>query len=367
MKKKIGVLTCGRSDLYIYKPLIEHLIKKKFDISILAFGSHSSVLHGETINEAKKIDGIKELLEVCGYSDTNTNSGAVKSMSNIIDSLNRVWNEKQYDFIFALGDRFEMVAAVLSSVPYHHKVVHFHGGEKSFGSLDNKYRHAITSLSDIHFASTETHSSRIKDIIEDKNISNVYNIGSLALNNLLNINSDEEKLLSSIKYKFGKKNALVCFHPTLEDDYGAMRLSNILESLTERNFNILITSPNNDPGHKDLINVIDNFLLRNKNAFFEKNLGGDKYFSFLKKMNLLVGNSSSGIIEAASLGTYVINIGNRQDGRAQSPNTFNIHGDDLNQLKKLILKIEKLDNYSGENIYFKRNGLEIVEKVLRNE
>ena len=365
---RIGVLTSSRADFGIYRPLLKELLANaNFELQIIAFGTHLSMFHGNTIEEIQN-EGfeIKYTIDSLLVSDSNESISTTIGLTII--KFSSFWKENfdQFDIVFCLGDRFEMLAAVLSGVSFGIKFAHIHGGEKTLGAIDNIYRHSITHASYIHFASTEEYKNRIIQILDEP--ARVYYTGSLSLENLNSIrllDIDEFKL--KWKIDLNQPTILFTFHPeTVNSTLNTIYSEEITEAiLSLDNFQFLITMPNADTYGNRIRKQFESKFQNCKNIFLVENLGTQSYFTAMKYSKILVGNTSSGIIEAASFKKYVINIGNRQAGRAVSSNIINVEiKKDLiiNAINKTVL----LGNYEGENIYHNQNktASSIIIKVL---
>jgi GDP/UDP-N,N'-diacetylbacillosamine 2-epimerase (hydrolysing) len=278
------------------------------------------------------------------------------------------WQIHQHDFdlVFCLGDRFEMFAAVLSGIPYNIKFAHLHGGEKTLGAIDNIFRHAITLASKYHFVSCEEHADRVRKLIESGE--NVYNVGALGLDNLKTKKLfNRSDFLQKFNIDLKKPTILVTLHPeTVETEKNHLYVDVLSEVLLEvKKYQVLITLPNADTSNS----IIRNRLLslseesENRITCFE-NLGSAGYFTAMKHCVFLLGNTSSGIIEAASFGKWVINLGNRQKGRIQSQNILNVPFS-KDEILKSIMKIEKKSRFQGKNVYFKKNSARKICTIIR--
>ena len=270
--------------------------------------------------------------------------------------------------LIILGDRYEILPVAYISTILKIPIAHIHGGEKTEGSYDDNIRHSITKMSHLHFVTTNNHKKRIEQLGEKKR--NVYNFGALGVENLL-----KTKLLNKnlIQKKLGikKKNNyfLVTFHPvTLSRNYED--INNVLKVVSNFNdFYIIFTAPNIDHGNIKIIKKIKNFVKKNSNAIFFKNLGQLVYFSLMKYSKCVIGNSSSGIIEAPSLNIPILNIGDRQKGRDKSKivvNCKNQEKDILKSLNYILSKgfLQKVKKYN--NPYNKKNTAQKIANVISN-
>lgn len=361
----IIVLTSSRADYGIYLPLLKKLKNDKFfNLKIVAFGSHLSEKFGNTINQIYK-DGFDVTYKIETLLNGDSPEIIAKSMAVTIDKFVRLWSkEKQTtDLIICLGDRYEMFAAVSASVPFNIPVAHIHGGETTLGAIDNLFRHSITSMSKIHFTSTENHAKRVEQIIGSNK--GIYNVGALGLDNLNDI-----KLLTidEFKEKFGielNRPILVTFHPeTIAFEKNEEYVNELILTLDTIDKQIIITMPNADTMGNMIRKKLLDFSKRKSNVFTIESLGTEGYFSCLHHCSFVLGNSSSGIIEAASFGKYVINIGNRQLGRDAGKNVIHcaIKKNIIIENIKLINKLPTLDK---KNIYGEGKTADKIIQILK--
>ena len=366
---RISVLTSSRADYGIYLPLLKRLKDDVyFDLNIITFGTHTSKNHGYTIDNIKA-DGFQidyQLETVLG----DTPKDIAESMALTMNRFAPVWEKEKgkTDLIICLGDRYEMFAAVSASIPFHIPIAHIHGGETTLGAIDNKFRHALSVMANYHFTSTASHAKKVKELI-GKN-ANIYNVGALSLDNLENI-----QLLSIHEFKtkfsidLSIPTILVTFHPETvsfeRNEVYAKELSAVFKTLL--NYQVAITMPNADTMGSIIREEFVNLANEYKHIITVENFGVQGYFSAMKHCHFLLGNTSSGIIEAASFKKYVINLGDRQKGRSAGKNIINTKIE-KNTILKTIKKINLLGEYSGKNIY-KGEGsvtsqiIEILKKI----
>ncbi len=276
------------------------------------------------------------------------------------------WANNNYDLVFCLGDRFEMSAAVQAGIPFGVNFAHIHGGETTLGAIDNIYRHQISLASQIHFTASTIYADKIVSLIEDSN--NVYPVGALSLDEM----SQFKPIEKSIFYeKFSIPNedyALLTFHPETvavnENLHFAKEMKSALTELLQDVY-LVITMPNADTlgtvYRQELEILKDEYPDR---VLLIENFGKVNYFSAMYYAKLLIGNTSSGIIEAASFGKYVVNVGDRQKGRAQSKNIL----DAPFNSKDIILNTRqaiKLGEFKEKNIYFKEGAADTIVKIIK--
>jgi GDP/UDP-N,N'-diacetylbacillosamine 2-epimerase (hydrolysing) len=366
--KRIGVLTSSRADYGIYLPLLNVLRADPFfDLKIIAFGPHLSPFHGYTMTQILN-DGFEVPYRIESMITSDTPNAIATSMALTSLKFADFWRDHQDDFdlVFCLGDRYEMFAAVIAGIPFGIKYAHLHGGEKTLGAIDNVFRHSITMASRMHFVSCDAHAKRVSELIESEE--NIFNVGSLSLDNLnsLHILSKEE-FFSHFGVDLNQPTILVTVHPETASMKGNnANVEELASALLElKKYQILITLPNADTNgsliRRRFLELPDESNQRIK--CFE-NLGQQGYFSAMTYCAFLLGNTSSGIIEAASFLKWVINLGNRQAGRHHSGNTINIpFKQEL--ILQMINKIEQSPDYLGTNVYFKKNVANSIISILK--
>ena len=365
---KIGVLTSSRADYGIYKQLLSKLAKDdRFELIIIAFGMHLLKEHGNTIEAIEK-DKFGTIHKVLGMSNKDSEMEIAKGYGNLIVNFSDYWNQNKFDFVLALGDRYEMSAAVQSTIPFNVKMAHLHGGETTLGAIDNVYRHQITLASKLHFVSSDVFAKKVEDIIGVKE--NIYNVGSLSIDGLEDLSLPSWK---SVMKEFAipsESFILVTFHPETIDleknkEYCEV-IYKTLEEISQNNY-IVITMANADTMGSLFRETSKKLKEKNPNKFaLVESFGKENYFSAMKASKLLIGNTSSGIIEAASFSKFVINVGNRQLGRLQSGNVINVDFN-KNQIIKGVEEIEKNQIFKGTNKYYKKNTANKIIEILTND
>lgn len=364
---KIGILTSSRADYGIYKNLLELLSKdERFDLTLIVFGMHLQSKYGNTIDMVKK-DNFGTIHKVKGMPTNDSIKDISSGYGQLIIDFSNYWNLNKFDCVFALGDRFEMSAAVQSGIPFEINFAHIHGGETTIGVLDNIYRHQISLASKIHFTSTSLFSKRVTDIVG--NSKNIYNVGSLSVEKL-----DKNKLPSWTKVckMFSIPNIpfiLVTFHPEtvgLDQNVKFVKvIKNSLNTISKRS-HVVITQTNADASGNLYREMALNLKKDNPKSFsLIETFGKDNYFSAMKNCLFLLGNTSSGIVEAASFNKYVINVGDRQKGRLRSENVIDVS---FSQMEIIDSSIDLLNKgeFDGNNIYKKENtSLQIINKIQK--
>jgi len=353
---KLGLLTSSRADFGIYMPLIQKIIKDEFfHLSVIAFGAHTAHANSPSMEEIQKAH-IKNIYKIPCLLSNDEPIGIASSYALTACKFADFWSNNLFDYVLCLGDRFEMNAAIQAGIPYGVKFAHLHGGETTLGAIDNIYRHQITLASKIHFVATPHHAKRVNDIIGTNNTNNVYTVGALSLDEFEHI-----PLLSNIEFRsvynlpLEEEYILITFHPeTVAPEQNELFAHEVYHALSAlaKNYFLVISMPNADT----LGSLYRESLTRLKSTMPNKvhlseTFGKINYFSAMKHATIVLGNSSSGIIEAASLKKYVVNVGDRQKGRDQSSNVINcpFAKDDIIQS---VVQAIKLGAYNGTNIYY---------------
>ncbi len=314
---KIAYATGSRADYGIVRNYLTYLNNDKdIDFSVLVTGSHMDERFGKTVSIIED-DGFKIDLKVDLQIDTKSTSAILNSMSIAIKEFGCYFEEHKYDLLIILGDRYEMMAVAQAAAMQRIPILHLHGGEVTYGNYDEFIRHCITKMSRYHFASTEVYKNRIIQMGE--NPETVFNMGALGAENCTKIN--EDAVIEDVKYLPLKQYFVVAFHPeTLTNIDLAEQVEIVINSIKTMlgKFEIVLIGTNADTKSEVIRNRWIDFA-KQKGVHYFESLNADSYLYLVKNSVCLVGNSSSGIIEAPSLGAYSINIGDRQKGR--------IHGD----------------------------------------
>jgi len=368
--KKIGVVTGSRAEYGLFYPVLKRIqASESLELQLIVTTMHLALEYGETYKEILA-DGFNIDEKIENLVASNSQTGVCKSTGMAISLLGDALERLQPDILLLLGDRFETHAAATTAVLMNIPIAHIHGGEISQGAIDEQLRHAITKMSHLHFTATEQHRKRIIQMGESPN--NVVVSGAPGIDNIVNMNLlSKAELEEALNWSFGDYSILFTYHPeTVESS--AAEVSRTIESLLnqlqtlDENIHVLFTSANADVGGSIINKALEKFVKLNGERYkLVKSLGQLRYLSSMKYVDLLVGNTSSGIIEAASFNKPVINIGARQDGRARNANVIDI---DEGQLKETVHKIYSNQipslNEPVQNIYGKGNAAEVIVEVL---
>jgi UDP-hydrolysing UDP-N-acetyl-D-glucosamine 2-epimerase len=317
---RVAVVSVARSDYSILRPVLRILAADPdFDLQIIATGMHLSPEYGMTVDQFEA-DGFEVAHRVETLMSSDSPAGTSKSMGIGMVGLAEVYANHRPDVLVIMGDRFEMFAATAAALPFGIPVAHIHGGELSEGAIDDAMRHSITKMSHLHLVSTEDHRRRVIQLGEGPD--RVIVCGAPALDNLHAFDAlSKVDLERRFSIDLSRPPLLVTFHPTtLDMDRSEGDLDALLGALEQLDLPVVFTAPNADPAGRVIRRTIEHFCEHHSNARFVENFGTDGYYSLLPHVLAMVGNSSSGIIEAASFGLPVVNIGNRQKGRTVGAN-----------------------------------------------
>lgn len=346
-KLKVAVFTGSRAEYGLLFWLMRDIdADKDMKLYVIASGMHLSHEFGDTYSKIEE-DGFKIDEKVEILLSSNTPIGILKSMGLGLIGYSESFTRIKPDLIIILGDRFEALAAAQSAMLLRIPILHLHGGEITEGAYDDSIRHAITKLSYLHATSTEEYRKRVIQLGESPNrVKYVGAIGLDAIKKMKFLNRKE--LTKSLNFDCNCPYFLITFHPTtLDSRNDSVAFSNLLSALDSfKEFNLIFTYPNADDGGRKIIERIKDYSIKNSDrAFSVPSMGQLNYLSALKHASLVIGNSSSGIIEAPSFKIPSVNIGVRQKGRLSARSVYHssIH---LKDIKNAINSSLKLDQNS---------------------
>ena len=338
MRKKICVVTGTRAEyglLFWVLKAMKH--EKSIDLKIVVTGMHLSPEFGLTFKEIEK-DGFKIDKKVDILMSSDSSVGISKSIGLGIMSFSELFMEINPDLLFVVGDRYEIFSAVSAAMICKIPVAHCHGGEATSGLIDEPIRHSITKMSHFHFTSTSVYQQRVIQLGE--NPKNVFNVGALGIESINKLNFlSKKELEKQMNFKLdGKFNVLVTFHPvTLEDSSSKNQMNEILMALNcFPDSKIIFTKANADTDGRIINLLIDEYVKNHQNSISFASLGQLKYLSLLNYVDLVLGNSSSGLLEVPSFQIPTINIGDRQSNRLRSESVIDCANKKKN-IKEAIL------------------------------
>jgi UDP-N-acetylglucosamine 2-epimerase (non-hydrolysing)/GDP/UDP-N,N'-diacetylbacillosamine 2-epimerase (hydrolysing) len=366
MKRKIVVTTGTRAEYGILRPVLKNISKNKhLELSLIVTGTHLSKKHGMSISEIKN-DGYKISNEFSMLPARNTNYHMSLNLAKGIERFSKIFKKIEPDINLVLGDRDEMLASAIAS--YHMNIpnAHIHGGDKSKGGIDEYTRHAITKMSNIHFAATKKSYTRI--IKMGENPKYVFNVGSPSIDEVL-----ENKITSKIKLekkfniKISGNEIVLLYHPvTTESELSRQNIEKILKAIVKLKQPVIAIGPNSDTGSKEIREKIFEYSENYDFIKFYNNLLRSDFLGLLKNTAILVGNSSAGIIEASYFTIPVVNIGIRQSGRDHGKNVINTNEKTINISKAInqALKMKKDTQISKVRIYGNGSSAKKIVNIL---
>lgn len=321
-RRRIAVVTGTRADFGIYTPVMREMLKSRdlepaFVVTGLHLSHHEGFTLKEILNHKFPVSAKVEML-----LSSDTASGMAKSFALALSGFSDAFQNMKADAVMVLGDRGEMLAAAVCATYLNIPVIHLHGGEIS-GSVDEPFRHAITKLSHIHFPSTKKHAQRIVRLGENKKF--VFVCGAPALDTILHEKrAPKEALYKKYSLDSDCPLLLVCQHPVVtEAEHAAAQIREVMDAVAEINMQTLVFLPNADAGGLSMRKEIQRYM-RNPLMNAAGHVEHDEYLSFMKLACCLIGNTSSGLIEAPSFGLPYVLVGSRQDGRERGENVISV-------------------------------------------
>ncbi|NQY21385.1 MAG: UDP-N-acetylglucosamine 2-epimerase (hydrolyzing) [Campylobacteraceae bacterium] len=370
MKKKICIVTGTRAEYGLLFWLMKEIeLDSYFELQIIVTGMHLSTEFGLTYKDIEKDFHINKKIEMLLSSDTSI--GISKSMGLAQISFSEAYEELNPDLLIVLGDRYEIFSAVSAAMISRIPICHLHGGEATEGLIDESIRHSITKMSHIHFTAANEYRNRVIQLGENPKF--VFNVGGMGIENIKRLkllNKDEFE--ESINFKLNKKNILVTFHPvTLEASSAKDQFQSLLDAIDKLvNTNIIFTKANSDTDGRIINDMIDKYVSENNNkSVCFQSLGQIRYLSALKYVDAMVGNSSSGLIEAPSFKIATIDIGDRQKGRIKAQSVLDISNsiDDISEAFNTIYSDKfKLSLINVTNPYGDGCASKKIIEILRN-
>jgi GDP/UDP-N,N'-diacetylbacillosamine 2-epimerase (hydrolysing) len=362
-QRKIVYVTGTRADYGLMKAVLQRLNDADgFDLSICVTGMHLSSLYGNTINEIEA-----DSFKICGVIpvdvDRTTHVSMSKSTGYQIISMTEVFDKEQPDLILLLGDRGEMLAAAIAAVHLNIPIVHLHGGERS-GTIDEMFRHAISKCSHYHFVTTEASKDRLIKMGEKEEA--IFVVGAPGLDEIaLYVPCDREVFYSSYLLDSQKKTALMLYHPVVQEFHNIEeQVQNLFNATLSIGLQIICLEPNSDAGGQKIRSVLqeyDNY----PDVRIVKHLPRREFINCMAHVDVMIGNSSSGIIEAASFNLPVVNVGSRQNLREHGCNVINANTS-IESITNSLKRALEQDKKSYTNIYGDGKTSERCYQLLKN-
>jgi UDP-hydrolysing UDP-N-acetyl-D-glucosamine 2-epimerase len=345
--RRIAVITTSRADYYILKNLLYEINKDNaLTLQLIVTGMHLSARHGLTVSEIEA-DGFRIDRKVDMPIDTGTDTEIVNAISVCLNGMTHALSELRPDVVVLLGDRYELFAPAIASLILRIPVAHIHGGETTRGAFDEAVRHSVTKIASLHFVAAEEYRRRVIQMGEHPD--RVFTVGAPGLDSIHRMDlypKDELKRILSLP--LNTITALITFHPvTSEKNAAGKHITSLCDAVKLTRIDAVFTASNADPEGNILNSYIRNFVASAPGRYvFEINLGARLYFSCMKHLDLMIGNSSSGIIEAPEFGMPVVNIGDRQKGRVRAENVIDVE----HKTDDIIRGIHKASEESFRNL-----------------
>jgi len=342
LQRKIAVMTGTRADFGLLRPLMTEIARRPdADLLIIATGTHLSEAHGSTVTEITAA-GFDISAEVSIWSADDSSLAAAVDTGAAVSSFAKTLASLNPDVVVVLGDRLEAFAMASAALVMQIPVAHIHGGELTLGAMDDSLRHAITKMSYLHFTTTAEHQARVISLGE--NPSRVYNFGAPVLDVLASMNFMKKvEIEAKFGVKFGTRTGLMTFHPAAFDEAPAAEMfSEILAAIDAvPEINFIFTGTNNDIGSDAVREMMKSFVgMRGDRISYVESFGQLGYLSAMREVDLVLGNSSSTVLEAPILGTPSVLVGNRQEGRPLGESVFKVsadRGEILNAIKAAVV------------------------------
>ncbi|MNJ41278.1 UDP-N,N'-diacetylbacillosamine 2-epimerase (hydrolyzing) [compost metagenome] len=362
---KIVVVTGTRADYGIYYPILKEIDKDfELDLHLIVTGMHLKAEYGDTEHFIEK-DGFRISARVENLQEDSTHANMAKSVGLAVLGMTQAMEDISPDCVLVLGDRGEMLAAAIVSSHMNIPLIHLHGGEVS-GTIDESVRHAISKLAHIHLTATEGSRERLIKLGEDP--WRIHVVGAPRIETILNATLPSlESTKLNYSLNFIGSYILFIYHPVTTERQNIYKLKQLFEVLIATKMSIVCVMPNSDAGAEDILELYHQFS-GHQGIFMVKSFEQLDYLTMLKHATILVGNSSSGIIEAASYRIPVINIGTRQWGRERSANIIDIdeNGDQLSNAIKYVLSDDFQEDLKViTNVYEKSGTSSATIQILK--
>lgn len=366
--RRIAVLTGSRSDYSLAYWTIRRILEDlDLELALLVTGSHLAPEFGLTVQEIRQA-GFPIAAQVESVLSSDSGDGVATAMGLTTIKMAQVLGTLRPDVLLVQGDRTEVLATVSAALPLLVPVAHIHGGESSQGAIDESIRHAVTKLSHLHFVSTPFYGKRLVQMGEEE--WRVHVCGAPGLEDLHRTElPSKEELERELGLDLSQPPLLVTQHPTtLSPEEATSEIDEVLAALECCGLPAVITYPNADAGGRDTIRRIHSFQARNSHIRVSANLGHVRFLGLMRYARAMVGNSSSGIIEAASLGLPVVNVGDRQRGRVRGCNVIDVPARKdaiLHGIRQALDPAFRAMSASAPNIYDRGRSSETIVKVLK--
>ena len=356
--RRIALVTSTRAEYGIMSRLINMLYEDKdIDFKLFVTGMHLSKKFGCTYKEIS--------IPIYKKINIDIEKDSAHTLALTIEKFSKELKKLKPDLVILLGDRYEIMGIAQSCMLNNIPIAHLYGGDTTEGAIDEAIRHSITKMSHLHFVSCDESKKRVIQLGE--NPERVFNFGALGVENIKKIQlMSKDELEKFLDFKFNQKNLLVTFHPATLEGNAKEQFSELLSALDElKDTNIIITCPNSDKGNEDIFELIKKYETKRSNVKSYKSLGLVRYLSCMQFIDMVVGNSSSGIYEVPSFKIPTINIGNRQKGRMQATSVINCKPEKEDILNAIKQGYER-DFSDTVNPYEKENTAQKILEIIKS-
>ena len=324
--REIAVVTVARSDYGILRPVLRAIeAHRDLRLRLLVGGMHLEPEFGSTVSEIEA-DGFEIADRIAAPLDADDPRGVAGAIARGVDGFASAYSRARPDVLLLLGDRYETFAAALAALPFALPLAHVHGGESTEGAIDEGIRHSLTKLSHLHFAATEGYARRIVQLGEEP--WRVTVSGAPAVDEIQAAVPLPDSELAARGIRLRGPTLLVTYHPvTLAHQHTADEVEALLSAIGQSGFDAVLTYPNADTSHRGIVRRLEQFAGSSERYALVRSLGSEMYFTLMSRAAAMVGNSSSGIIEAASFELPVVDVGIRQRGRVRAKNVVHAESD----------------------------------------
>lgn len=365
--RKICIVTGTRAEWGLLSRVAAMLSNSsKFELQIIATNMHLSKRYGMTVDEIES-DGFRVDYRVPMNIEDDTESATVRSMGMAMNGFAEAYNRLRPDMLLVLGDRYEILVAVSAALIFRIPVAHIGGGEVTEGAFDDAIRHSITKLSHLHFTSTEEYRQHVIQMGENPEA--VFNVGAVGVDNIMQLplwsKTETERNLDG--FTLDDNTILMTYHPvTMERDTAEEQINALLSAFDALpKLRVIFTMPNSDTGNQIIAEKIQHWCKKNSSrSIWFTSLGLKRYLSSLQYARAVVGNSSSGIVEAPSFGIFTLNIGDRQKGRTAADSILNCLPTKDEIIEKLLLILNASKPVGTINPYYKKDTAKHIVEIL---
>jgi UDP-N-acetyl-D-glucosamine 2-epimerase, UDP-hydrolysing len=365
-ERKLCVVTGTRAEYGILVPLLEKIQKSpEFSLQLVVTGTHLSPEFGLTCRMIEE-DGYVPDRKVEMLLSSDTKTGVAKSVGLGVIGFADAFCELSPDLLILTGDRYEMLAAAQTALFARIPAAHIAGGDTTEGAFDEAIRHSITKMSHIHFVTNQQSWQRVRQLGE--NPVHIHNVGSLGIDRIKTLMPiSRSELEKRLQFSLKARNLLISFHPvTLEENTSGRQFGELLEALHDLGpeTGLIFTKPNADPGGREIILMLDDFVSRHPNSAAYASLGDLVYLSLLPHVDAVVGNSSSGLYEVPSFQKPTVNIGDRQKGRLMAPSVL-CCTPEKEEIGKALIRAFEMDCSETVNPYGKGDSADCIVQILK--